>query len=73
MKGTPSGRALGAHLKSLRLKRGLEIRQVAQLMKVDRSYVYQIEHYGRDLRIDTVRRYCDAIDAYIYIGLKETT
>jgi transcriptional regulator with XRE-family HTH domain len=71
VKGTATGRALGAHLKNLRCERGLAIREVAQRMDVDRSYIHQIENYGRDLRLETVRRYCDAIDAYIYIGLKE--
>lgn len=71
MKGTATGRALGAHLKSLRLQRRLTILEVAQGMKVDRSYVHQIENYGRDLRLETVRRYCDAIGARIHIGLKE--
>ncbi|MFC3454031.1 helix-turn-helix domain-containing protein [Amycolatopsis speibonae] len=73
MKGTATGRALSAHLKSLRTQRGLAVSEVAQRMDVDRSYVSQIENYGRDLRLETVRRYCDAIGAYIYIGLKEAS
>ncbi len=70
-KGTDTGRAVGAHLENLRKQRGLTIPEVASRMQVDRSYVYQIEHYGRDLRMDTVRRYCDAIGAHIHIRLKE--
>ncbi|MGW4484314.1 hypothetical protein ACWEOE_10800 [Amycolatopsis sp. NPDC004368] len=32
------------------------------------SLVNHLENQGKDLRISTILRYCDAIGAYVYIG-----
>lgn len=63
------GLAIGQHLRSLRLQTGLGYSEVGRRMNTNPGRVYAIEHSGKDPRISTVTRYCDAIGARIYIGL----
>jgi transcriptional regulator with XRE-family HTH domain len=66
------GAVVGRRLHALREERGMTLGAVARHMGVHLSAVSQIERYGRDLRVDTVRRYCAAIGATIRIELEET-
>lgn len=60
---------IGSHLRSLRIERGLEQREVAERMHCTPSTVSHLETKGADVRMSTVVRYCDAIGARIHIGL----
>lgn len=64
------GAAVGRRLRELRKQRGMSLADVAAQMDCHLDAVSQIERLGRDLRVETVRRYCAAIDAEISIKLK---
>lgn len=64
------GAAVGRRLRALRKQRGMSLADVAARMGCHLDAVSQIERLGRDLRVDTVRRFCAAIGAEIHITLK---
>jgi transcriptional regulator with XRE-family HTH domain len=68
---TAIGLVLGRHLRTLRLRRGLSLTETGRRMGSTPHRVYAIENSGKELRISTVIRYCEAIGARIVIKLED--
>ena len=64
---------LGERLRELRRERNLTQGDVADRLGVHVTWVRHLERGSTDPGITRVLRYCEAINARIHIGLKETT
>lgn len=58
-------------LVALRLKRGLDQQQVAEIMGIDQSGVSRIESGTRDLHLSTLRRYAFAVGAVVHHDVED--
>ncbi|MGD1846763.1 MAG: helix-turn-helix domain-containing protein [Salibacteraceae bacterium] len=54
---------LGEFLKNLRKSMNLSQAEVAELMNTDNTYVSKIENNKKLNRIDTIKKYCAALEA----------
>jgi len=53
---------IGDFLRNLRKKKKLTQEQLAELMKIDKSYITKIENNLKETRFGTIRRYVEALD-----------
>ncbi|WIY05451.1 helix-turn-helix domain-containing protein [Amycolatopsis mongoliensis] len=60
---------VGRHLRMLREQAGLTQTEAALRAGLTREAVCAIDNGRHDPRMSTIRRYCDAIGARVYIGL----
>ncbi|MEV6646043.1 helix-turn-helix domain-containing protein [Amycolatopsis sp. NPDC051371] len=60
---------VGRHLRMLREQAGLTQTEAAHRAGLTREAVCAIDNGRHDPRMSTIRRYCDAIGARVYIGL----
>lgn len=59
---------VGRHLRRLREQAAMNQTEVARRSGLRREVVSTLEGGRHDPRISTIRRYCDAIGARVYIG-----
>lgn len=52
---------IGDFLRKLRKKKNLTQKQLAELMKIDKSYISKIENNLKETKFGTIRRYVEAL------------
>ena len=62
-------RSVARLLRSARSKAGLSLADVAQRLRVSRSWVQQVERDGANLQLDTLRRVADALGYDVHVSL----
>lgn len=61
---------IGAMLKEARVKRGLTLENVAQVLNVSKARVSQLEQASANLELKTLTRYAAALDLEVHLELR---